>query len=130
MSEAQAVHANSYYDGGTHTSRQLIEEAWDAKFPVRALQRLKEEGHLSSVREEVGEHAIDMLLDYEEKLLKLKDAEHWQTRYYEQQALHTEATGMLAAERDKYRQENVRLVAALEDCRKVIDSALAHWGRQ
>jgi hypothetical protein len=33
----------------------------------------------------------------------------WETRYYEQQALHTEARGMLCQERDRYKAENAKL---------------------
>jgi hypothetical protein len=47
----------------------------------------------------------------------------WETRYYEQQALHTEARGMLGAERDRWIQRAQKAERELAEARNRITAA-------
>ena len=54
-----------------------------------------------------------------------KTLEDWQDAYYEQQANHTEATGMLAQERDRWIQRAQKAERELEEARAERVAALA-----
>lgn len=51
-----------------------------------------------------------------------KTLEDWKDAYYEQQALHTEARGMLCQERDSWKAKAEEAIAALSKSQKMLDA--------
>lgn len=51
--------------------------------------------------------------------------EDWKDRYYEQQALHTEAQGMLAQERDGYKRQRDEALAVAASRKREIEHLTA-----